>query len=366
MNLIVFSLFVLVVFLVPDLLWWRWADRQVRPSRWARVVVAAFVVAMMIFPVTLVFLRKVALRSHETLPMWYVAATFLWHFLVMPAVLIAVVGRVVVRRLRPQADVASRRRFLTGAVALAPPVLTGLGVGISIPRLKDVRLREIDVPVPGLPKALDGMVIAHISDPHFGKFTVERSTDRAIELTNSIEADLVLGTGDWIDLSLVDLPQAKDFFSRIDPRGGMYVCEGNHDLIEDPTGFRRQAPEAGVPLLLDETATVEVRGEKVNLVGLRWGGRVGRPAPGAFNILLAHHPHAFDQADGYPLVLSGHTHGGQLMLNEQLGAGPVLFRYWSGLYRKPDRSLVVSNGIGHWFPLRTAAPAEVLKLTLRV
>ena len=68
---------------------------------------------------------------------------------------------------------------------------------------------------------------------------------------------------------------------------------------------------------------------------------------------------------GIPLTLSGHTHGGQLMLNERLGAGPVMFRYWSGLYRKGASRLVVSNGVGNWFPLRTQAPAEIIHLTLR-
>jgi len=362
MSRLAFSLFVLVVFALPDLVWWRWADRRVRGTRWARAAVAVFALSMLLYPLTLVFFRRAALRSHEVLPMWYEAAPYVWHFLVLPPLLVALLANRLVRR---KAPVESRRRFLAGAVALAPPVLTGIGVGISIPRMADVRLRAIDVPVPGLPKALDGMVIAHISDPHFGKFTVEKSTERAIELTNSIEADLVLGTGDWIDLSLVDLPRVKDFFARIDPRGGMFACEGNHDLIEDPAGFHSRAAGAGVPLLRNAAASVEVRGERVNIVGIPWGEKVGMAAPGGFNILLAHHPHAFDHADGYPLVLSGHTHGGQLMLNERLGAGPVFFRYWSGLYRKPTRSLVVSNGIGHWFPLRTAAPAEVLKLTLR-
>src|SRR2546421_1200827 len=86
-----------------------------------------------------------------------------------------------------------------------------------------------------------------------------------------------------------------------------------------------------------------------------------------FQILLAHHPHAFDPAAaaGIPLTLSGHTHGGQLMLGEHVGAGPILFRYWSGPYRKGDATLVVSNGVGNWFPLRVNAPAEIAHLTLR-
>jgi hypothetical protein len=81
---------------------------------------------------------------------------------------------------------------------------------------------------------------------------------------------------------------------------------------------------------------------------------------------LAHHPHAFDAAAaaGVPLTLSGHTHGGQLMLNEQLGFGPAMFRYWSGWYRKGVSQLVVSNGVGNWFPLRVNAPAEIIHLTL--
>jgi len=87
--------------------------------------------------------------------------------------------------------------------------------------------------------------------------------------------------------------------------------------------------------------------------------------PGAFGILLAHHPHAFDYAADVPLTLAGHTHGGQLMLTENMGFGPALFRYWSGIYRNQDRALVVSNGVGNWFPLRTRAPAEIVHLTLR-
>jgi hypothetical protein len=87
--------------------------------------------------------------------------------------------------------------------------------------------------------------------------------------------------------------------------------------------------------------------------------------PSAWPVLLAHHPHAWDFAGDIPLTLSGHTHGGQLMLNEALGAGPVMFQYWSGIYRKNDRALAVSNGVGNWFPIRTAAPAEILHITLK-
>jgi uncharacterized protein len=128
---------------------------------------------------------------------------------------------------------------------------------------------------------------------------------------------------------------------------------------------------------------LDVRGVPVQLLGLRWtrvhgqgrdaaiGAEVRKlleqRAREAFPILLAHHPHAFDAAAeaGMPLTLSGHTHGGQLMLNEQLGFGPAMFRYWSGLYERGPSKLIVSNGVGNWFPLRLNAPAEIVHLTLR-
>src|SRR5699024_10478328 len=89
--------------------------------------------------------------------------------------------------------------------------------------------------------------------------------------------------------------------------------------------------------------------------------------PDAFSMLLAHHPHAFDVAAeaGIPLTFSGHTHGGQLNLTDMIGAGALMFKYWSGLYNRADSRLVVSNGVGNWIPLRINAPAEIVHVTLR-
>src|SRR5205807_10330876 len=137
-----------------------------------------------------------------------------------------------------------------------------------------------------------------------------------------------------------------------------------------------------IPFLLDESVLITVRGTPLQLLGLSWTRArenrnvaiaasvrqlVSQRQPESFPILLAHHPHAFDAAAeaSLPLTLSGHTHGGQLMLNEQFGFGPALFRYWSGLYNKGPSKLIVSNGVGNWFPLRVNAPAEIVHLTLR-
>jgi predicted MPP superfamily phosphohydrolase len=199
-------------------------------------------------------------------------------------------------------------------------------------------------------------------------------------------------TGDLINMELSDLPVALDAVRRMDARSGVYLCEGNHDLIQSRSEFERRTRASGVPLMVNESVLVPIRGRKIQLLGLRWGTgapsgnrnsergdnaiaasmnallpQVRRDAEDVFPILMAHHPHAFDPAAaaGIPLTLSGHTHGGQLMLSPRVGFGPWMYRYWSGAYRKNDSALVVSNGVGNWFPLRVGAPAEIIHLTLR-
>ncbi len=215
---------------------------------------------------------------------------------------------------------------------------------------------------------------------HVGTFTDARLLRRIVEETNRLHADLVLLPGDLINNSLTDLPAALDAVRAMQPRHATIMCVGNHDLIVDGAEFIRRAKEK-TTLLVDESATIPIRGRDVQVLGLGWSRtddalsrRVASLAtqvrPGAFPILLAHHPHAFDEAtrQGIPLTLSGHTHGGQLMASDDAGFGPLLYRYWSGLYQKPDwndAAIVVSNGVGHWYPIRVNAPAEIIHLTLR-
>jgi predicted MPP superfamily phosphohydrolase len=218
---------------------------------------------------------------------------------------------------------------------------------------------------------------------HIGRFTNGEVLEKTVRLVNEMRADLVLLTGDLINFEVADLDAGLELARRMEARFGMAMIEGNHDLIESPREFETRVKDSGLPFLLDESMIVHVRGFPVQLLGLSWT-RVhgqGRDAaiassvrklleqrvPDTFPILMAHHPHAFDAAAdaGLPITLSGHTHGGQLMLNEQLGFGPALFRYWSGRYTRGQSQLIVSNGVGNWFPVRVNAPAEIVHLTLR-
>ncbi len=289
----------------------------------------------------------------------------------------------------------SRRRLImsAAAVALPPMALAGLS-GAAIVQLGQFRVRYVELVIPSLPPDLHGLTIAQVSDIHIGKLTRTGMPQRVADAANAMGADLIIFSGDLIDYSLRDMPAGIEFIHRLTPRHGpeyMVMIEGNHDLLEDADAFEQIVRSAALPMLIDEARTVRIPGRQtpIQLLGLCWGvpgvSRVDDRMhiedwtirasmnrimplrePAAFPILLSHHPHAFDQAvkAGFPLTLAGHTHGGQIMLTDHIGGGPVRFRYWTGLYRKGESQLFVNNGVGNWFPLRYNAPAEIVKLTL--
>jgi predicted MPP superfamily phosphohydrolase len=271
-----------------------------------------------------------------------------------------------------------------GLVAVALPfALALLTTMVAVWQLNHFRVRRLTLRIPRLPAALRGLTIAHLSDLHIGKLTRGKVLDDIVTMTNQLDADLILLTGDLINFALEDLPEAIALLRKMKSRHGLFLCEGNHDLIQDRAQFEAAAKASGLGFLLHETAMVTVKGEPVRILGLRWGEGMGQETaaftPGdaladllaegdtdAFTILLAHHPDAFDAAAvaDIPLTLAGHTHGGQLMLTPSFGFGPWLYRYWSGHYQKGASQLIVSNGAGNWFPLRIGAPAEIIHLTL--
>jgi uncharacterized protein len=259
--------------------------------------------------------------------------------------------------------------------------------GVALAQLRNLRVRRFTLTIPTLPRALDGVTVAHVTDIHVGMLTCGRVMREMVRTTNALRADLVLLTGDLLDYELSDLGAGIALVKAMEGRYGLWMIEGNHDQLENGGEFERRVKAAGIPLLLDESAVASVRGYPVQVFGLRWlyvlteaRGRglehgmalqmrllMQQRQPEAFPILLSHHPHAFDLAvtAGLPLTLAGHTHGGQWMLDSQHGVGPILFRYWSGLYQRGHSQMIVSNGVGNVFPLRINAPAEIVHLTLR-
>ncbi len=321
-------------------------------------------------------------RTRMYLP---VSIEMVWNLLFVQLVfLTAIVATLVLGRTRkvdravpmtPQ-DISRRRFIYLAACGAAPATAVALGVhGYGIRH--DLRVRELDVPVSNLPPELEGFTIAHVSDLHSGIFCGPERLRKIGDATNDLKADLIVITGDVVNGDVDhEFAPAAEMIRRLESRHGLFLCEGNHDIFSGAQRFGEACDDAGFTLLRNSRAVVPVGNSRLVLAGLPWFSRSYRgstgfveslfPArrEGDLRLLLVHHPDLFDaSATSADLVLSGHTHGGQIMVGD-VGFGPLFFEYWSGLYRRGAGTLVVSNGAGDWFPCRVGAPAEIGRLRL--
>ena len=107
-------------------------------------------------------------------------------------------------------------------------------------QLNHFRVRRFVLPIRELPRDLDGMTIAHVSDMHVGRFTSGKVLRKLVDTVNELRADLVLVTGDLINDALADLDHGIELVRAMQGRFGLYMIEGNHDLIEDGAEFERR------------------------------------------------------------------------------------------------------------------------------
>ena len=243
-----------------------------------------------------------------------------------------------------------------------------------------VRLRELDVAVDALPPALVGLRIAHLSDFHLG--VPSRGTHavaRAVDWVAERKPDLVVISGDLLSRPRGER-RLRELLARVP---GCFAVLGNHDIGEDVRDpfARASSPrdlDPGV-LLRDDARTIEIRGCRVQIVGVdpsSYRGGRARPErladPDAdFRILLSHYPHIVDAVPPgvFDLVLAGHLHDGQIAIPYGCGKIRLAVRRWryaAGIYRRPGGILHVSPGLGTSFvPFRFFARPEATELVLQ-
>jgi hypothetical protein len=231
---------------------------------------------------------------------------------------------------------------------------------------------QTDVPVSGLAEALDGLRIGLVTDTHFSRTVPAEDIERAVRAALAARPDLIVLGGDyvtWGDRAYVG--GAAELLAPLQAPHGVFAVLGNHD---DDRDMPAALAAKGFTVLKDARTRIVVRNEPLEIAGLRfWTRRVDRVAPvlrGArgTTILLAHDPRMLREAANLdvPLMLSGHTHGGQIVLP---GLGAVAARRFpvvAGAGRRENTAIYVSRGVGTvYVPLRFNCPPEVAIVTLR-
>jgi uncharacterized protein len=232
---------------------------------------------------------------------------------------------------------------------------------------------ERDLPVLGLPPALDGLRIGLITDIHHSAMVAAEEVVRAVQMLVEAAPDLVVLGGDYVtygDRGFVG-PVAELLTPLALAPHGAFAVLGNHD---DDRDMPAALAARGFTVLRDQRTAVTIRGERVDFAGIRfWTRRTEDIArvlrgTGETTILLAHDPRRLVEAAALDvqLVLSGHTHGGQVVLP---GVGAIAGRKFpvlAGLAERENTTLFVSRGVGTvYVPIRLNCPPEVGIVTLR-
>jgi predicted MPP superfamily phosphohydrolase len=275
-----------------------------------------------------------------------------------------------------------RRRVLNAAgnALLASPFVV-MGYGALVQRT-DFRVREIDIPLPGLPQDLDGLRLLQLSDIHLSAFLSEGELARVIDASNELRAHVAFITGDLISGHSDPLDACIKRLARVRSDTGILGCMGNHErYIRAEAYTARQAARAGIQFLRGEARQLRFGNSVLNIAGTDFQSHRERKtylagaehliAPGAVNILLQHNPDVFPAASakGYNLLLAGHTHGGQVtveILDRHISPARFFTPYVYGLYRLGASAAYVTRGIGTiGIPARIGAPPEISLLRLR-
>jgi predicted MPP superfamily phosphohydrolase len=259
--------------------------------------------------------------------------------------------------------------------------LSGLvvcGYGILV-RRRWYRVVEREVVIPELAPGLDGMRIAHLSDLHIGGLTPRSWGLAWSRAANARAPDLAVVTGDLVTSGNDFDDDVADVIRELRAKMGVVVSMGNHDYFGDGEALASTLRARGLSVLRNEGVVLERQGAKLWLAAIddTWTRRndmaramKGRPE-GATTILLAHDPGTFDGASeaGVDLVLSGHTHGGQIampFLSRTVSLAMFAYRYRLGLYRRGRSVLYVHPGLGTTGPpMRLGVAPEVTILVLR-
>jgi len=271
----------------------------------------------------------------------------------------------------------SRRRTLklifdvTMLIAAFAYLFRGFSQGVKFPELNKVKVKIKDFP-------LDSFNLVQLTDVHVGRTIKREFIEQLVKATNALNPDMVVITGDLIDLPVSEIEY--DLYPLKNLNAPVYFILGNHEYFHGVGEAVEYIKTLGITPLLNEHVVIGEGNKQFNLVGLTdvIGTRTGFFPPDAEAaylgtdqnkscIVLAHQPRMINEMDNYrcDLMLSGHTHGGQIFPFGLLvmAAQP----YLAGLYEHAKgRQIFVSRGTGYWGPpLRFLAPSEISQIFIQ-
>ncbi len=278
---------------------------------------------------------------------------------------------------------SSRRAFLQITAAAVPVVTLGSGASGVAAAFNAVKVESKAIEIENLPAELEGFRVLQVSDLHLRNYTTLDTLADLLESAHQFSPDLLLVTGDIAD-DLAQLPQALKMFDQFKAPYGCFASLGNHEYFRGITEVRRIFDAGPIPLLVNQSARLNIRGVPLFIGGIddpRHMGTTDGPfyvrtidetlkqsSAGEMRILMSHRPDAFDYAasQGIHLTLAGHTHGGQIgFMGRSVFESSSHDRYLWGEYAKGSSKLYTTSGAGHWFPFRLGCPAEAPVIELR-
>ena len=309
-----------------------------------------------------------------------------WSLLQCALLALALLGAItdvfrLLRRLLRRKAPAAARPGLPPVLLLISLLLAALGTHAA---LRVPPVTPVEIVVPGLPAAWDGLTVAQLSDVHASKTFPGNWLAGVVDAVNAARPDLIVITGDLFDGTPRQRFDDLRPLRRLRAPLGVYACPGNHEYYSGLTAWRPRFSSLGILLLENDHVLLRRNGAELILAGLSddVAERFDLPRPDIRQalgsteaslplILMAHRPHLVEQLKqlsrpGAALQLSGHTHGGQVfgldLLVRRVNKG-----YLRGLYELGPVRLYISTGTALWsgFPLRLGVPSEIPLITLR-
>jgi len=256
-------------------------------------------------------------------------------------------------------------------------VVAGYGV---VMRRRWTVVRRVSIAVTGLDPAFDRFRIVQLSDLHLGSHCPRERVARWVRRANALEPDLIALTGDYVTSGVRFHEDIAAALGELRAREGVLAVMGNHDYFGEGEPLMGLMRQQGITLLRNEHLELERDGARLALAGVDdiYTGRIDIEAALAGRdeaipmVVLAHDPTSFPKLArrGAALVLSGHTHWGQVAVPffaERLNYNALHMRHHAGHYRLDDAQLYVSSGLGTTGPpIRLGAPPEIAVIELRV